>query len=218
MATNHSNPLSTRVGSFRYFHADERWEWSDTVARMHGYSPGSVVPTTAVVMAHKHPDEACRVALVIKRMTGGEPFSSRHRIVDTAGATRPVLVVGDRLVDARGTFIGTDGFYVDLTDFDDAGCMDAAVAEFASTRACIEQAKGMLMVTYGIDADRAFDILVWRSQDTNTKVRELASQLVADFAGQLKIDARMRKSADHLLLTAHTRVNGHREDVYRNAS
>jgi hypothetical protein len=117
--------------------------------------------------------------------------------------------VGDRLLDGRGTVVGTEGFYVDLTDVD--GGMDAAVAEFATYRACIEQAKGMLMVTYDIDPDRAFDILVWRSQDTNTKVRDLAAQLVDDFTGGLEIDASVRRTADHLLLTAHTRLNSQRE-------
>src|SRR4051812_44726154 len=35
-----------RVGSFKYYFAEERWEWSPQVQRMHGYEPGSVEPTT----------------------------------------------------------------------------------------------------------------------------------------------------------------------------
>jgi PAS domain S-box-containing protein len=210
MATYGSIPMLERVGAFRYCSADRHWEWSDAVARMHGYTPGQVEPTTEIVTSHKHPEDAARVALVLKRMTRGEPFSSRHRIVDTVGTTHQVLVVGDRVVDARGRLIGNEGFYVDLTDFetdpDHEVAMDVAVAEFTSSRACIEQAKGMLMVTYDIDADRAFDILAWRSQVTNTKVRDLASQLVEDFTGRLKMDSSVRSTADHLLLTAHTRM------------
>jgi hypothetical protein len=30
------------VGGFRYIVRDDRWEWSDEVARMHGYKPGTV--------------------------------------------------------------------------------------------------------------------------------------------------------------------------------
>lgn len=41
-----------RVGSFRYVINDDRWEWSDAVARMHGYAPGSVTPTTELVLSH----------------------------------------------------------------------------------------------------------------------------------------------------------------------
>jgi hypothetical protein len=153
-------------------------------------------------------------------MTRGEPFSSRHRIIDTAGATHQVLVVGDQVLDSRGTVVGSEGFYVDLTDFGDefdldAGVeanMEAAVAEFASYRACIEQAKGMLMQTYGIGADRAFDILVWRSQTTNIKLRDLAGRVVEDFTTGLEIAPSVRRAADHLLLTAHARLAGGHPD------
>jgi hypothetical protein len=44
------SPLRTKpwaaVGSFRYIVREDRWEWSDEVARMHGYRPGSITPTT----------------------------------------------------------------------------------------------------------------------------------------------------------------------------
>jgi AmiR/NasT family two-component response regulator len=45
----------------------------------------------------------------------------------------------------------------------------------------IEQAKGMLMLVYGLDAAAAFDLLRWRSQESNIKLRRLAQQLVEDF-------------------------------------
>jgi hypothetical protein len=32
-----------RVGRFRYYLTERRWEWSDAVARMHGYQAGWVV-------------------------------------------------------------------------------------------------------------------------------------------------------------------------------
>jgi AmiR/NasT family two-component response regulator len=42
----------------------------------------------------------------------------------------------------------------------------------------IEQAKGMLMLAYGLGAVAAFDLLRWRSQETNVKLRRLARQIV----------------------------------------
>jgi hypothetical protein len=36
---------SHRVGSFRFYLAEQRWEWSETVERMHGYDPGTVTAT-----------------------------------------------------------------------------------------------------------------------------------------------------------------------------
>ncbi len=197
-----------RVGSFRYFHADGRWEWSDAVAHMHGYeSADHVEPTTALVLSHKHPDDAPKVALLIEAVAGeGLPFSGRHRIIDTAGQTHPVLVVGEQLHDDDGDVIGSQGIYVDLSDLGEDHSVDAAIADFTEHRSQIEQAKGVLMAIYGISSTHAFDILVWRSQETNTKLRTLVAQVIDDFSDRLTVPTSVRERADHLLLTAHKRV------------
>lgn len=77
-----------RVGRFRFYLDGERKDRSDTVARMHGYEPGEVEPNTELLLRHKHPDDRERVAAILDRVPAGEPFSSRHRIIDTAGRTR----------------------------------------------------------------------------------------------------------------------------------
>ena len=46
-----------QVGWFRFYFDSELWEWSPEVQRMHGYEPGSVSPTTELVLSHKHPDD-----------------------------------------------------------------------------------------------------------------------------------------------------------------
>jgi hypothetical protein len=197
-----------RVGAFRYFRDGGRWEWSDAVAAMHGYAPGRVQPSTALVIAHKHPEDRSGVARLVEAMTAqGRPFSSRHRIVDADGAVRSVLVVGDRLCADDLSVIGCQGFYVDLTDAGPEPSVDAAIADFTLHRAVIEQAKGILMAVYAISAERAFDILVWRSQETNVKLRTLARQIIDDFTGEIEMPAPVRERADHLLLTAHRRLN-----------
>ena len=202
-------PVGDRIGSFRYLRAEDRWEWSGAVAQMHGYAPGQIQPTTALVMSHKHPDDAANVARLIEAMTGqGRPFSSRHRIIDTRGRIHPVVVIGERLCDADGNVLGSQGLYVDLSDVDGDGTVEDAIADFTEHRALIEQAKGILMMTYGISAERAFDILVWRSQETNTKLRKLACQLIEDFTTDLQVPSGIRERADQLLLTTHERVPG----------
>ena len=187
-----------RVGRFRFFIADQRWEWSENIERMHGYEPGSVKPTTELILGHKHPEDRQQVAAVLERVMSGEPFSSRHRIVDTAGRTHWVIVIGDHMIDERGDVVGTSGFYVDYTETMQSD-ISAAVSKAAEGRAQIEQAKGLLMAAYGISADRAFDILVWRSQETNIKVRELARRFVEEMTGALPSDTRAK--VDHILLT-----------------
>ena len=186
-----------RVGRFAFFLAEQRWEWSEPVERMHGYEPGTVTPTTELLLSHKHPDDRQRVAAVLSRVVQGEPFGSRHRIIDTSGHTHWVIVVGDSMVDDGGTIVGTSGFYIDVTEALQSD-ITAVVSQLAESRAEIEQAKGLLMAAYGISADRAFDILVWRSQETNIKVRELAHRFVNAMAGSLPADT--KTLVDHALL------------------
>lgn len=199
------------VGSFRYFFEDQRWVWSAQVAKMHGYEPGTVSPTTELVLSHKHPDDVRQVAATVEnsRRTR-QPFSTRHRIIDTAGAVHHVLVIGVALHDDdTDEVIGTHGFYVDMTLTGSARqeIVSAAIAEIAEARAAIEQAKGMLMLIYRITEAAAFELLRWRSQETNVKLRTLAVQLAGEFVTLAGGDTLPTRTAfDHVLLTAHTRV------------
>ncbi|ORA20618.1 PAS and ANTAR domain-containing protein [Mycobacterium arosiense] len=187
-----------RVGRFWFYIDGHRWEWSDAIARMHGYQPGQVKPTTELLLEHKHPDDRERAAAVLSRVINGKPFSSRHRIIDTAGRTRCVVVAGDRMVDGTGALTGATGFYVDVTDslHTDITNVLSAVAD---ARARIEQAKGVLIAAYGVSAERAFDILVWRSQETNLKLRDVASRFLDAVAN--KASAETQSQVDQALLT-----------------
>jgi PAS domain S-box-containing protein len=201
---------SERVGWFRYYFDDERWEWSPQVARMHGYPPESVTPTTELVLSHKHPDDYQQIAdtLALIRQTR-QAFSSRHRIRDVAGVVRHVVVVGDQLRNGDGSVIGTGGFYIDISPAEQArqDHLTAEVEKITKSRASIEQAKGMLMAIYGIDAVAAFDLLKWRSQETNFKLRPLAEQIVADFSVVAHDETLPARSVyDNLLLTAQDRI------------
>jgi GAF domain-containing protein len=63
---------------------------------------------------------------------------------------------------------------------DEAEELARQLQEAMRSRAVIEQAKGILMGRYGLSADDAFRRLAKRSQDTNTKLRDLAARIVAD--------------------------------------
>lgn len=198
-----------QVGGFRFWFVGQRWEWSDEVSRMHGYEAGSVVPTTELLLSHKHPDDRAHVQdLLDSALHSRQSFSSRHRFLDTSGQVHHVIVVADRMLDPDGAVVGTEGYYIDLTHTFDATrneILDETLPELVEARATIEQAKGALMFVYGISAEQAFALLRWRSQETNTKLRALATQLVADFATSRPSASTMR-SFDHLLLTVHQRV------------
>jgi hypothetical protein len=202
------------VGTFRFWFADQRWEWSDEVARMHGYEPGTVVPTTKLLLSHKHPDDRAHVQDLLDRtLQSAGSFSSRHRFLDTAGKVHDAIVVADRMVDEGGTVLGTAGYYIDLTDtFDETRhetrqeVLDAALPDLFETRAAIEQAKGVLMYVYRVSAEQAFRVLQWRSQETNVKLRALAKQLLAEVSTLEAPTAALQSQFDHVLLTVHERI------------
>jgi PAS domain S-box-containing protein len=201
-----------RVGWFRFYFDDQRWEWSEQVQRMHGYEPGTVTPTTELVLEHKHPNDRSEVKETIDEMLiSRRPFSTRHRIVDTHGTVHQVVVVGDQLTDDEGEVTGTHGYYVDITPTSDRAreeIITARVAEITENRAVIEQAKGMLMLVYGLEEDAAFDLLRWRSQSSNVKLRRLAEIVIERFRNARDDAISSRSAFDHALLSGEAAPNG----------
>ncbi|WP_123028579.1 ANTAR domain-containing protein [Mycolicibacterium stellerae] len=96
----------------------------------------------------------------------------------------------------------------DWTSQNEADAITAFVADMAEHRAVVEQAKGVLMVVYDIDADAALDLLKWRSQATDTELQALAGRLMKDFRLLHWSDKRSsRLMFDRMLLTAHERLS-----------
>ncbi|MEV4126916.1 ANTAR domain-containing protein [Nocardia sp. NPDC049707] len=104
--------------------------------------------------------------------------------------------------------IGTGaGYYIDvavaLEERQQESLDDAP--ELYAARAVIEHAKGALMLD-GINAEQAFRVLSWRSQETNIELRDLATRLIADLGALTDSMAELRTRFDHLLLTAQERI------------
>ncbi|MFG1792554.1 PAS and ANTAR domain-containing protein [Nocardia sp. NPDC049149] len=198
-------------GWFRFWFADQRWEWSAELAAMYGYRPDTVAPTTDLLLSHKHPDDREHVAgCIAAAAKTGQPFCGRHRIIDTAGEVREVVVVGDLMTDDDGVVVGTSGYYVDVTERLEEQrqeVLEEILPEVIESRAVIEQAKGALILAYGVNAEQAFRVLRWRSQETNTKLRDLAAQFVHELRLLSNDTAGFRTRFDHLLLTVHERVD-----------
>ena len=156
-----------------------------------------------LVLSHKHPDDRDKVAATIGRIINTRGvFSGRHRIIDTRGTVRWVLVVGDQFLDDDGAVIGTHGFYLDVSPSVQAHeeVITARLGEITQHRATIERAKGMLMVIYDIDAEAAFDLLKWLSQDSNVKVRTLCERLCIDLRAVTASGMVDKTAFDHALL------------------
>ena len=67
----------------------------------------------------------------------------------------------------------------------------------------------MLILVYGVDEDGAFEMLRWRSQSTNTKLRTLAGQLVADYRSLCNGEALPSRAVyDNALMSVQERIAG----------
>ena len=84
--------------------------------------------------------------------------------------------------------------------------MTEAVAEIAEARASIEQAKGMLMVVYRIDADTAFDLLAGapRSATSSSGGSRNSSSRISAASNAARPPS--RETYDGLFMTVHLRV------------
>ncbi|GAB2488481.1 PAS and ANTAR domain-containing protein [Promicromonospora xylanilytica] len=176
------------VGRYRLDLATGQWAWSDEVYVMHGFEPGQIVPTTPLMLSHKHPDDRARVDGLLRRAAEtGQPFSSVHRIRDAHGKTRTLAVTGQGRRDpATGRVTELFGYFIDVTESHrEAAARDATASIRASAerRAVIEQAKGVLMVVYGTNEESAFELLRQASNLANIPVRDIAQTLVHLFSG-----------------------------------
>lgn len=175
-------------GRYRLDLATGRWQWEDEVYVMHGFEPGEVVPTTQLMLSHKHPEDRPRVDGMLRHAaTTGEPFSSVHRIYDADGGTRTLAVVGQGVRDPEsGLVTALVGWFVDMTRSQKEAAQREATASIrasAERRAAIEQAKGVLMVVFRCTAEEAFERLRRASNAANIPVRDLALWLMGRYCG-----------------------------------
>jgi len=196
-----SKTAAPLLGSFHYDIASDRWTWSDGMYRIHGMEPGDVVPTTAVLLSHKHPDDVQEYRRHLERVIRcGESFTFRHRILDLDGAVRSVITVGEGERSEAGEVTAITGYLLDMTDTirEDASTLAREVFEQAQEhRANIDQAKGALMVAYGLTDEEAFAVLRWHSQHANLKLRDLAAEMMHRMSvpEMLPLPARAKLSA-----------------------
>jgi len=178
---------SQQIGRYRLELATGTWWWSSETYRVHGFEPGEVVPTTELVLAHKHPDDRDRVRQILDEARAtGEPFSSVHRIMDARGKERYLVIVGQGRRDpVTGMVVELLGYFVDITSTVVAGGEERAhrdIAAAAAGRGPIEQAKGVVAAAFGIAPEQAFAVLKRVSNNRNVRLRELARQVVEEGA------------------------------------
>ncbi|MFC3962758.1 ANTAR domain-containing protein [Nocardia jiangsuensis] len=144
-----------------------------------------------------HPDDR---AVLTAALRSGRRFCLRLRLPD---GERTVVVVGAGLRGADGSVLGADGYTVDLTELlaaEQRAAIDEALPVYARGRGVVEQAVGMLMLVYRIDAGRAAGILEWRADETGLAVTEVARRLCAVATAGFGVGVPLRRHLDDLLL------------------
>lgn len=175
--------LVAPVGAYRFDLVTASWWWSDEVYAMYGYERGEVVPTSELMLAHNHPDDRqVNIPALDARCRTGRPFSYIHRILDAKQSVKTLAISGQgRLGDSTTSVLGATGFIVDVSDVGRATYqaeVSEALGEILESRSIIEQAKGILMLTYGLDDEDAFALLRHHSSIANVKIRVLADGLL----------------------------------------
>ena len=91
-----------------------------------------------------------------------------------------VVTLGEAQQDGDGRISQIHGYLIDVTDAlrrDLSAATGQAVHNAVGSRAAIEQAKGALMITYGLHEDEAFALLRRQSQHHNIKLRDIAATI-----------------------------------------
>ena len=169
------------AGTFHLDLATGKIQWSDGMFQLHGYQRGEVVPTLELLYSHKHPEDRPRCEEIVAQVvqTGGY-FCMYHRVIDAKGRTRRVLTSGDGIV-VDGKVTALDGAMIDLTSTlqrETEQTARDAVKGATSTRAVIDQARGILMGQLRMGSEDAFQMLVSTSSHRNVKLVVVAAELV----------------------------------------
>ena len=191
---------SMTVGRFSFSPTAARWVWSDEMYALHGMAHGDVVPTRALFLSHVHTDDRDRVEDVLE--AEGAPRGCAYRLIDLVGKEHSVLIACAP-TEAGGSG-EVQGFVVDDSQRQSrlvATAVNDQLKAALASHAVIDQAKGMLMLTYGIDDATAFDLMRSASQQRNVRLRVLAERLVRS-ARSLGVGPELRSAVDDLFVNA----------------
>jgi len=163
---------------FTYDVTSGLWTLGDGLAQMHGLTPHDVV-TTQTLLDRIHLEDRTEMLQRFQHHLRHEgAYSCAYRMTDAEGQTRRLRFVGNSLA-AGGRIFRLEGFVLDIGE-EITQWQAEPVTASAAHRATIEQAKGVLMLAFGVDHDDAFRMLVGYSQQRNTKLREVAALVTGE--------------------------------------
>jgi hypothetical protein len=195
------------AGRFRYDRRAGTWSWSPEMAVLLNLARNGAHPCTELLVRSLHPGDRPRVLDALAgACTAGRPFALRVRLGGRSGGERPAVLVGEPVVDAVGAVDVLEGLLVEVppepappapapgADEDDGRvhALETEVMQLRtamSSRAAIEQAKGILMLLTSCGEQVAFDLLAHISSNSHRKVRDVAVAIVESAAGHAALPA-----------------------------
>lgn len=175
MHATHSDEIPV-VGTLQYYPGEDTWAWSRELFEFHGVDVTALPTTELLLQRIVAEDRPAVVASLREHLATPGPCSFSYRVTDARGVTRHVAFVGQS--EAGGDPVRRlRGFVVDISDEIRARATEAVQAA-AEHRSAIEQAKGALMLTFGVDDDMAFSLLRGYSMRYNIKLAQLAARIM----------------------------------------
>jgi hypothetical protein len=193
------------AGRYRYDRRAGTWSWSPEMAVLLNLARNGAHPCTELLVRSLHPGDRPRTLDAIAgACTAGLPFALRVRLGSRSGGERPAVLIGEPVVDAAGAVDALEGVLVEVPpdpgppeprpgaddgdgDGDDrVHALETEVTQLRtamSSRAAIEQAKGILMLLTSCGEQVAFDLLAHISSNSHRKVRDVAVAIVESAAG-----------------------------------
>ena len=200
-APNASSPRRL-AGRYRYDRRAGSWTWSPEMSALLNLARNGAHPCTELLARCIHPGDRPRVLDAIAgACSAGVPFALRVRLGSRGGVERPAVLVGEPVVDAAGAVDALEGVLVELppeprppaarpgggeSEDDRVQALETEVTQLRtamSSRAAIEQAKGILMLLTSCGEQVAFDLLAHISSNSHRKVRDVAVAIVESAAG-----------------------------------
>ena len=190
------------AGRYRYDRRAGTWTWSPEMAALLNLARNAAHPCTELLVHSLHPGDRPRALdAIAAACTTGTPFALRVRLGSRGGVERPALLVGEPVVDPAGAVDALEGVLVEVPPeprppASPAGAVDGGqdrvtaletevtqLRTAMSSRAAIEQAKGILMLLTSCGEQVAFDLLAHISSNSHRKVRDVAVAIVESAAG-----------------------------------
>ena len=169
--------LAESFGEATYDYATQTWHWDASTYRVLHLTDDGGDPYE-LIFSRMLPDDRDRIAAELQAaIDNAVGLAGQYRFRDDDGHIRSISFIGDVEKDTDGNPVTLRGLAFDVTEQVRLAATEA-VQSATRSRAAIEQVKGALMLSYGLDDAASFAILARYSQASNLKLATIAQRVV----------------------------------------